>query len=277
MRRLFSTSLLIISVILCYAQEEDTIKIKPAMYIVTEGGVYHASYRDAGVSPLIYSGSMPVIALGFKATHPDYIFTTHAGFHTGKYSKTTDGSKYITQAYELNLRSDYFRRTSAGNENLFFFMGAGLSYDLSVRDSPHYRNSRLVMNNIIGLSIHTRLQHNFTFPSVEKKNQKGLRPERHYSIAANLHVPFASVMQHPGYSYVSHSTVNGSGEFDLYKWNVLVFSGLALRLELLKYLENGNALGLSYNFLVFSSKNYLNNYYQSAGQSLMFSLLYRLK
>lgn len=279
MRRLITVVLLHIIIFSMYAQESDSIKIRPFHYFVTDYGFSHASYRDMGVSPLIYSGVLPVFSLGHKATKPDYIWETKASVSYGNYKKQTDGALFKTEAYGFRLRTDYYKRTTADVNKINFFVGAGASYDMSARVSPHYLNAQFVLNNIVNLNLNGRLEFHFTAKAVEKKllcvNIN--KPERNYYLAFNLNIPFASVYQYPGYSYVSHATANEQNEFKDYKWHVLIFPGTTARIEFFKYLTNGNAIGLSYNFHLFSSKNYLNNYLQLADQSLSFSLLYRIK
>jgi hypothetical protein len=264
-----------------FLQAQDTAKVKPKPfhYITLDAGYMHASYRDAGVSPLVYSGAMPVFSLGHKATTPNYIWEAKANFNFGSYKRLESNALYRTEAYGLSYRMDYFRDTHSTGENFRFFMGAGLSHDLMVRVSPHYMNSQFVMNNIINMSINGRFQWNFQLNPTERKLWfiRWKKPERNYSLSCNLMIPFSSMLHSPGFSYVSHSTTNNTSEFDGYKWHILVFSGINTRTELIKLLENGNAIGLGYSFHLFSSKKYLTNYVQLADQAISLSLLYRFK
>jgi hypothetical protein len=279
MRGIIAVILLNIVIFQADAQDPDTIKVRPIHYFVTEYGVSHASYRDMGVSPLIYSGIFPVLSLGHKTTKPDYIWETKASVSFGNYKKSTGAALYKTNAYGVRLRTDFYKRASADANNMIFFVGTGASYDMSARVSPQYMNAQFVLNNIVNLNLNGRMEFHFTAKPFDKKiwfiNIN--KPERNYYLALNLNVPFASIYQYPGYSYVSHATTNEQNEFEDYKWHVLIFPGTAARIEFFKYLINGNALGFAYNFHLFSSRNYLNNYLQMADQSLSFTTFLRLK
>ncbi len=260
------------------AQEQDTIKIKALRYFTTEFGFGHGSYRDVGVSPLIYSGVMPSLAIGHKATKPHFIWETKASVHYAMYSRSTGDAIYRTNAYGFHFQSDFYRKTSAEMNNLSFYVGTGTSYDMSARVSPHYMNAGFVLNNFIHLHLNGKLALSFMAKPVDKRlmfiNIK--RPERKYSLALNLNIPFASIYQHPGYSYVSHGTTNENNEFSDYRWHVLIFSGITGRIELLRHLDNGNALGIAYNLHIFSSKSNLRNYLQMADQSVSLSMFLKL-
>jgi hypothetical protein len=267
---------------LCFSRDghtNDSIKVKPFQYINIGSGFSHATYRDMGVSPLVYSGAMPVFALGYRVTRPQFFMDTDAAFSFGQYQRKTDGMTFKTNAYNVNFCQNYYRNIHSIRDQLFFFMGAGASYLLSARISPQYMNSQFVMNNIFNLSMTGRMQFNFSLPEHECKFLfiKCRKIEKHYTLAMNIGIPFASIGHYPGFSYVSHATVNRENEFENYKWHLHIFSGINTRLEFLRFLENGNALGLTYNFHIFSNKSYLSNYLQMADQSVSFSLLYRFQ
>jgi hypothetical protein len=284
------THIIIVSVIhLCFfyqvsGQEtptEDTIaKTKPFHFIVIEGGLGHGAFRDKGVSPLIYDGVLPTMSLQHTATKPHYIFNASGRISGGIMSSTIDNASYFSQLINMSLQFDYFRKIhESNNQKLHYFMGFGLRHDAGIRVSPHLMNAQFVFDNFSGAYINGRVQLDLKIKALERKiwfvNYK--KPARNYSLACNMHLPFAGFLYRPGFSYVGHATTNSSELFDGYKGYLLLFSGLRMRVEALKHLENGNALGFAYDFRVFNSKNYLNNYLQTAEQLVAFSLLYRLK
>lgn len=263
-----------------HAQHTDSIKIKPFKYILTEAGISHVSFLDMGVSPLIYSGSMPEFTLGYKATKPFYILETDLSVKSSNLSTQISNTTYNARMHSGKLHLNYFRKAGGFEENsIGYFFGAGVSYDIWARILPHLMNSQFSMNNNFSLSLNTRLQYDFTLKPVERKILffRQSKPVRNYSIFLNLLVPFSSLHHAPGFAGVSHATTNNDNEFEYYKWHVLLFTGLNLKAGILKFLPNGNAWGMHYTFSLFSSKNFLNNYYQQAQQTLSISLQYRFK
>ncbi len=282
MKRLIQILFLMLIFQISFGQdiENDTIKIKAFHYVLTGAGISSASYRDMGVSPLVYSGYMPVFSIAHKATKPQYIWDASIEYAFGSYNRNISNKNYSTSANNVFVQMNYLRNiTSEPDAVLIWMIGAGLSHNTSVRVSPHYMNSQFVMDNFSSLSINGRVQYDFSLKAKEKKIWflNCIRPERHYTFGIKLDVPFGTMIHRPGFSYVSHATTNEINEFDDYKWHLLLFTGVRAKLELLRFLENGNAVGISYHFNLFSSKQFLNQYLQMADQSLQLSLLYRFK
>ncbi len=277
MRKILTTNIFIFIHLLTFSQGKDTLKIKPYRFVRIETGYTHESYRDAGLSPLLYSGSMPIFSAGFRASSNRYIMDVNSSVIFGNYYRTISGAKYLTNAINFDLTLDYFRKIQSSSYHWHFFMGSGISGFLSARNSPQFMNSSFVMNIITNLSLDGRVQYNFKLPVKERKILfiKLSRPERKYILSLDLFIPFATMAYYPGYSFVSHATVNNNNELSDYQWNVHVFSSLRTRTEFYRLLDNGNAFGLAYTFHFFSSKNYLVNYLQMAGQSVSLSLLCR--
>ena len=261
-----------------YGQTEDSVKIKPFRYITLGAGLSHSSYKDLGVSPLIYSSLFGNMQLGYRSEKPHSIWEILSLVDAGQYATKAGGITYHTQAVNVRTSAHYFLNFPTLSD-FKFYMGGGISHCLSVRSSSQYMNAGFALDNYALFSINTRLQRSFTLPSVERKIWflKYKKPEREWTAAASLYVPFFGVIHRPGFSYVSHSTTNDDQILGDYQWHAMIFSGASARISLTRFLANGNAYEFGYNFHFFTSKKYVTNSLEMATQTFNFSLIYRFK
>lgn len=248
--------------------------------LLFQGGSSLSKYRDSGVSPLLYKGILPWGAIAYSANTSKWQLNIGTNGFAGIFSQKSDLATYSTQGISGVFNASYLRLLPTDPDKLFqYYLGGDIQHDINFRISPHYMNAQFVTDNISSIALRGKIHYDFNIPAKSGKFLfvKFNRPQRYFHLGYTVSLPFFTALYRPGFSYVSNGTSGENDVFDGYIWSTMIYSGFRSSLEFRKYLKNGNAIGLTYNFSVFSSSGKSNfSFVQTASHQLGLLFYFRM-
>ena len=247
--------------------------------IVFGSGINHSSLRDYGTSPLLYSGNMPMLQLGYEQRSAKAIFQFNLNAWYGNYQRKVFENPFKMQVMGMELRANYLHRLSkfpSGSKQ--WYVGAAFIHQLGIRNAEHFQNSGFSVDNISHLGPQVLWQKFLQQKPREKKIGKFVfrRPERNFLLQAGIRLPVISSFHRPGYVFIANGTKEEYKVFDQYQFSYLSFRGLFLSTSITRLMRNGNGFRVSYDWSVVSTGNKLPNRFEMANHFVQASLLFKI-
>jgi len=235
------------------------------MYIAIGLGTNNSMFRDYATSPLDYSGRVSQISLSrYKL---NYKRETELGFSYdfGSYQNSYNNSFASSDLKRFEL---YFSKLY--KVKLFEAIGVNTKLGFLLAGNGNFRINRALQNNGVGIDIFANLLGSIKFTKdisrVVAKDKKFLfikykLKEKKRDLAFRINMGLINSSYRNGYVYTGQSTIlNDAMVFDDYEFDI--FSGIRVssRLDYTRYLNNKNAVQLSYIWDAYSSGEELDEF-----------------
>lgn len=217
-------------------------------------GLGYATMRDMGVSPLSYRGPAISPTIGVTAQTERWIFSFNIQL-VGSYLEDPVYPKYNFSTFEgignLAMKAERMVYKQV-NERFSTVVSTGLAITewYEIHYDPNFLNSSTGMSNFIGVAATCRA--NFMF---------GLSPQRpqgriilHGGISVS---PFAVAMR-PGYAYIGNYSSEhnpNNATLDGYQWYGASLPHLQSSTGVTFPFQNGNSIGLEYQWMLTTTHN----------------------
>jgi|GEM_PF-609253 len=235
------------------------------MYIAIGLGTNNSMFRDYATSPLDYSGRVSQISLSrYKL---NYKRETELGFSYdfGSYQNSYNNSFASSDLKRFEL---FFSKLY--KVKLFEAIGVNTKLGFLLAGNGNFRINRALQNNGVGIDIFANLLGSIKFTKdisrVVAKDKKFLfikykLNEKKRDLAFRINMGLINSSYRNGYVYTGQSTIlNDAMVFDDYEFDI--FSGIRVssRLDYTRYLNNKNAVQLSYIWDAYSSGEELDEF-----------------
>lgn len=258
---------------------DSTLQLQRQKYIVFGSGINHSSLRDYGTSPLLYTGTMPTLQLGYEQRSAKAIFQFNLNAWYGHYKNKVFENPFKMQAFGMEFRTSYLHRLkNFKSGSVQWFLGAALIHQLGIRNAEHFQNAGFSVDNISHLGPQVLWQKFLQQKPREKKIGKFIfrRPQRNFLLQTGIRLPLISSFHRPGYVFIANGTKEEFKVFDQYKFSYLSFRGLFLSTAITRLMRNGNGFQIAYEWSVVTTGNKLPNRFEMANHFLQASLLFRI-
>jgi len=234
---------LFILLLLQTATGQDTEKPVHPEYLEITATVGLSSFRDVGVSPILYNGILVMGGIRYTYEGTNWQHSLEFDGGVGFYEVTrfaTYESNTINFAYGGFSRRQFWE---ADNLNLRYHGGVRLHGLTNVRSNPSLLNASSGVESINTLFLHNSLAWDLRFRKTDL-TKAGAKPSRH-KLAFELNLPIVTASWLPDYPYITDFT---DGEPNATKSHEFYWGGLRLqtRLTYRYFLPNGNALRFTY-------------------------------
>ncbi len=202
-----------------------------------------SSFRDVGVSPIIYNGFLIMggVRYTYEGTRWQHSIEFDGG--VGFYEATRFA---VYKSTSINFAYGGFSRRQfweSGRLNLRYYGGVRFHGLTNVRSNPSLLNASNAVESINTLFLHNSLAWDLRFRKTDL-TKAGAKPSRH-ELAFELNLPIVTTSWLPDYPYITDFT---DGEPNSTKSHEFYWGGLRLqtRLTYRYFLPNGNALRFTY-------------------------------
>lgn len=204
-------------------------------------GVGLGVYRDLGAAPIVYRGFELSPALSLEGSNDLWRYDASVTLCGGGYGYVLRIPALHTWGGLLSVRFDMLRHlVDCGPLRLWAGAGVGDMFD--IRYNPLLSNACVGMSNFTVLSLTARAEINI--PRWMFHGQLSLLP--------------VALMLRPGFSYLNNydrEIANPlSAAFDQYRTYLTALPGVSTRLGVTRWLKNGNAISLSYDWHYLTSR-----------------------
>jgi len=254
------------------AQEADVVN-RPA-YLEFSAGIHYLYLRDAGVSPLLYSGPLFLTQGAWHKETDKMQWRADFGFAIGEIEKARS---FVVNS-DINAFYHGISALRSLQQSRRLHLLGGLQYHgfSNYRVTPAFRNNASVVESINTLFAGAKADYNFKKQFRERKilfiRRKG--GERVFRLSTQLNLPLLHGAWRPGFAYLDDFT---GGDNTVGRDNEIRIGGFRAmaRTEFTTWMRNGNAWKLSYHWDTQRSPGALNRL-ETASHTLAFSLLMRL-
>ncbi|MBK6949666.1 MAG: hypothetical protein IPH16_17710 [Haliscomenobacter sp.] len=229
------------------AQEKAEIRFDRRSYLGLSGGMAYGLLRDAGVSPLIYSGPLLLGQAQFLRETPQWEWFIEGGVAAGTYEAAR--SFLVESEVISSFHGAGALRKVWQNDRGKIQLWAGPQYSgfTNYRITPAFRNNSTVLESLNSLMLGAKIQWKAdkTFQPAKFlifRRRGGLRQFR---ASSQINLPLLHSAWRPGFAYLEDFTNDSDW---LGSENLLAFGGFRMqaRTDLWYYMRNGNAWRLGY-------------------------------
>jgi hypothetical protein len=249
-------------------------EIKGPAYLEFSAGMSYLHLRDAGVSPLLFSGPLLLTQGAWHKEGKKMQWRADFGFATGEIEKA---QSFVVNSDVIAFYHGISALRSLRQGKRLQLLG-GLHYHgfSNYRVTPAFRNNASVVESINTLFAGGKADYTVKKQFRERKilfiRRKG--GERAFRLSTQLNLPLLHGAWRPGFAYLDDFT---GGDNTVGRDNEIRIGGFRAmaRTEFTTWMRNGNAWKLSYHWDTQRSPGALNRL-ETASHTLAFSLLMRL-
>lgn len=238
---------------------------------------YH-KFLDQQLSPIVYKGNLFGLNLGYESDGEKHKYSLVLNGFYGQLLGKTHYATYFANQSIVNLYGSYYHHTNL-DKNYQLFLGSIFNHQLILYNNPNLQNAALTMSILNSLSISACLEKTLVFHAKSLKIWfiKYKTKDRLLKFSFSLNLPILFYNFRPPYSTISDFS-NDENNWDLkskfYNISAKVFRANT-KTSITYYLQNNNALRISYIWDAFSFKDTFYSY-QAAQHIFEVSLLFNL-
>lgn len=251
------------------AGNDTVVDTYSAKYIGISSGGEKYVFRDYGISPLFYTIYLPNagIELAIMEKRSEWNFSFGYSFTHYSFSRIFDDSQVNMFHYQLNWLREWFRLS---NEKWKIKLGPTIEGTTIRRWNGDFVNTAYCIESFNTMFVSGKLERNI---QIKAKNKKFLfikyrQKMRGINVSYQLNLPVINTNIRPQYSYFYY-TENAWNRIKIEGYR---FSSIA---RLNYYLQNGNALGISYYWDALSTNSDFNKL-ESATHIVKIMLLFKI-
>ncbi len=240
-------------------------------YLFSETGSGYAHIKDTGTSPLRYHGISALLNAGYVQNSAKGHFEILGNISLISGSAAT---YYLHQHISGGMIVSYLHSLPVfENEDLRLRLGGTLRPTLAASINQSYQNAAFNMDIMCDLSLSSQFEFEFERPEKEGKFLfiKYHLPRRAYETFFRMNLPLLLFNGRPKFAYVIDD------DLDLFARHYYLGGfQMGTKLSIKRYLDNGNAIELSYDWTMYTSGKKDIYLLEKAAHNLNFALYFKL-
>ncbi len=229
------------------SQEKAEIRSDRRSYLGLSGGMAYGLLRDAGVSPLIYSGPLLLGQAQFLRETPRWEWRIEGGIASGAYEAARSFLVESQVLSSFHSAGALWKVWQNNRGKIQFWAGPQYSGFTNYRVTPAFRNNSTVLESMNSLMLGAKIEWNpnKTFHPGKFLIFRRRGGDRQFRVSSQINLPLLHSAWRPDFAYLEDFT--NESEW-LGSENLLSFGGFRMqaRTDLWYYMRNGNAWRLGY-------------------------------
>lgn len=252
-----------------HSPKKQHTRIEKEAYLIFGSGTSRSIFRDMATSPLFYSGYTFTFKGGteFISSRKETLLdvTYQTGDHRSRMNYTSTSSNF--HSFEAKA-SSLFIITKNRSGRYSIFIGPAAISTLNYRQNRSLMNNSFGMESISSIMFSSKLKYNCF-----RRVSHVVRDHLYFYLDVSL----INFNYRPGYAYnylpqIENSQINSFYDYKLSVNGFRANSGVGYS----RFLKNGNALRLSYNFTAYNAPGRFEEF-SHATHSIVLSFLFRYK
>jgi hypothetical protein len=248
-------------------------------YIDIGAGMGSGLLRDLGTSPLIYTGLLPSISLGYHKHFGKNSLQFNLTSYNGMYLHFAENDSYSSSANQINAELSWYHQLAYfGNTAIRHYYGFAIDNFTGIRTNQSFGNAGFSFENISNIQAKYGISKMLSLKAKDKKFLwliKYHRKEKQYIANFTVGLPIYSLFYRQGYTNPGNSTLDYVNPFEGYETTGKFLSGVNTQCGINRILDNGNMYGFTYNWSLVSSGKHDVNQLNMSHHAILFHLIFK--